>query len=75
MNVSEESKWLLAVTFFEATNSVFKITDENNRFSITLEGHWISKSAKKNIHEINKILELRSQNDMELHIKPVRKKV
>ena len=34
IKLSEEGKWLLAVTSFEATNSVFKITDENNRFSV-----------------------------------------
>ena len=33
--VSEEGKWLLPVTVFEATNSVFNITDENNSFSNT----------------------------------------
>ena len=30
INLSEEGKWLLAVTSFEATNSVFNITSENN---------------------------------------------
>ena len=35
INLSEEEKWLLAVTSFESTNSVFKITDENNILSIT----------------------------------------
>ena len=38
-NLSEEGKWLLAVTSFEATNSVFNITDENISFSITIPGH------------------------------------
>ena len=31
-NPTKEGKWLLAVTVFEATNSVFNITDENNSF-------------------------------------------
>ena len=48
INLSEEGKWLLAVTFFDATNSVFIITEENNSFSITKSGHWQTKSAEKN---------------------------
>ena len=35
MNLYEEGKWLLAVTSFEPTNSVFNIIDENNNFSIS----------------------------------------
>ena len=56
INLVEEGKWLLGVTFFEVTNSVFDITDENNSFSITIAGHWDSKSAEKTIDERNKIL-------------------
>ena len=29
-----EGKWLLAVSSFECTNSVFNITDENNSLSL-----------------------------------------
>ena len=36
INLFEESKWLLAVSFFECTNSVFNITDKNKSFSITI---------------------------------------
>ena len=32
INLVEEGKWLLAVTSFEARNSVFNITKENNSF-------------------------------------------
>ena len=60
--------------FFEATNCVFKLFIENNRFSITIRGHWKAKSAEKTIDELNKLLELRSQNDIELHVEQVRKK-
>ena len=59
--------------FFEATNSVFNITNENNSFSITIPGHWQTKSAEKTTDELNKLLELRSQNGFELHVK-VRKR-
>ena len=34
INLVEEDKWLLAVSSFECTSSVFNITDENNSFSI-----------------------------------------
>ena len=47
MNLIEECKWLLAVSSFECTNSVFNITNEKNSFLITMPGHWESKSAKK----------------------------
>ena len=67
-NLAEEGKCLLAVTSFEATNSVLLITDENNSLSITISGPWNSKSADKTVDELNKILHLRSQNDIELHV-------
>ena len=46
INLVEEGKWLLAGTCFEATNSVFNINIETNSFSITLPGHWETKSAE-----------------------------
>ena len=57
INLVEEGKWLLAITSFEATNSVFTTTDKNNSYSITLPGHWIFKSAQKTIDELSKLLE------------------
>ena len=48
-----EEKWLLGMTSFEATNSVFNITNENNSFSITIPGQWDSKSAEKFFDELN----------------------
>ena len=69
-----EGKWLLGVTSFESTNSVFNVTDDNNLFSITIPGHWENKSVEKTIVELNKLLELRSQNDIELCVEQVRKK-
>ena len=59
---------------FEATNSVFKITNENNSFSITIPGHWNSESAEKTIEELNRLLELRPENDIDLHVEQFRKK-
>ena len=70
----EEDKWLLAVSSFECTNSIFIITDDNNSFSIIIQGHYQNESDEKTIDELNKLLELRSQNGIELHVEQVRKK-
>ena len=47
INLLEEDIWLLAVSSFECTNSVFNITDENNSFSIIIAGHYQKKPIKK----------------------------
>ena len=74
INLLEEGRWLLAVSLFEYTNSVFNITKENNSFSIIIPGHYETESAQKTIDELNNLLELRSQNGIELHVEQVRKK-
>ena len=74
INLLEEGKWLLAVSSFECTNSVFNITDENNSFSIIIPGHYQNKSDEKTIDELKKLLELRSENGIELHFEQVSKK-
>ena len=74
INLAEEGKWLLGVASFETTNTIFNITNENNRGSITIPGHWDSKSAQKTIDELNKLLELRSQNGIDLPVEQVRKR-
>ena len=71
INLVEEGKCLLGMTPFDCTNSVFNITNKNNSFSITIPGHWQTKSVEKTIDELNKILELMS---FELHVKEVRKR-
>ena len=48
LNLVEEGKWLLRVSSFERTTSVFNITNENNSFSIPIAGHWETKSDEKN---------------------------
>ena len=55
----------------EQTLFFVKITNENNSFSITIPGHWQSKSDEKTIDKLNKLLDLRS---LELHVKEVRKR-
>ena len=71
INLVEEGKWLLAVSSFECTNSVFNISNENNSFSVIIPGHYQSESAEKTIDDLNKLLELRS---LELHVAEVRKR-
>ena len=71
INLVEEGEWLLAVSSFECTNSVFNITDENNSFSIIIPGHYEDKFAEKTIDNLNKLLELKS---LELHVEEVKKR-
>ena len=71
INLIEEGKWLLAVSSFECTNSVFNITDDNNSFSIIIPGHYETEIAEKIIDELIRILELRT---LELHVNEVRKR-
>ena len=67
----EEGKWLIAVSSFECTNSVFNITNENNSFSIIIPGHYQTEFAEQTIDEVNKLLEFKS---LELHVAEVRKR-
>ena len=71
INLIEEDKWLLAVSSFECTNSVFNITDDNNSFLIIIPAHWETEFAEKIIDEVNRLLELGS---LELHVNEVRKR-
>ena len=71
INFLEEDKWLLAVSSFEGTNSVFNITDENNSFSIIIAGHYQNESDEKTIDDLNKLLDLKS---LELHVEEVEKR-
>ena len=71
INLVEEDKWLLAVSSFECTNSVFNVTDDNNSFSIIIPGHYQNKTDEKTIDNLNKLLELKS---LELHVEEVKKR-
>ena len=70
-NLVEERKWLITVISFEATNSAFFITDKNNSSSIRLPGHWNSEGGEDFINMLINLLELRSENDIEIHVKEV----
>ena len=71
INLVEEGKWLLGVSSFECTNSVFNITNENNSFSIIIPGHYQTEFAEKVIKDLNNLLELKS---LELHVEEARKR-
>ena len=71
INLVEEGTWLLAVSSFECTNSVFNIHDEDSSFSIFIPGHYLTEFAEKMIIDLNKFLELKS---LELHVSEVRKR-
>ena len=55
----EKGKRLLGLSSLECTNSVFKITNENNLFSIIIPGHDQTESAEKMINDLNKLLKLK----------------
>ena len=71
INLVEEGKWLITVSSFECTNSVFNINNENNSFSIIIPGHYENESAEKTIDNLNNFLELKS---LELHVDEVKKR-
>ena len=62
-----EEKWLLGVTFFETTNTVFNRAVENNGFAISMPGwprvpNYLPEGF---IDKLVDLLQLRSQNDIE----------
>ena len=69
--LDDEGRWLLAVTFFATTKSVFNTIAYNNSFSIVTPSHWSTQNAEKTINKLNNLLGLRSENDLDLHINEV----
>ena len=57
------------MTSFEATNSVFNLTDGKNSFSISTPSNWIPEGGEELITKLNEFLELRSNKVIELHVK------
>ena len=70
IDLVEEGKWLLAFRSFECINSVFNITNENNSFSIVIQGHYQTELAEKMVIDLNNLLE---PNSLELHVNEVGK--
>ena len=59
------------VTAFEATISSFNKTDENKKNLFphpAIAGHCFSRRGSKTINKLHKLLEPRSQNDIQLHV-------
>ena len=48
-------------------SSIFNITNENNSFSISTLSYWTPEGGEEHINKLNNLLELRFQNDIELH--------
>ena len=44
---------------------------KNNRFSISTPSYWTAEGGEELLNKLNELLELRSQNDNELHVKEV----
>ena len=63
------------MTSFGTTNSVSIITDENNSVSLSTPSHWNSKNGEELVNKLNKLLDLRSENDFEVRVKEVKKEV
>ena len=76
INLVEAGRWLLGVIFSECTNSIFKITNENNSFSIIIPGRWRILNYLEDgiIDKLKDLIKLRSQNDIELHVEKIRKR-
>ena len=62
------------MTSCEAMNSVFNITDENSSFSTTTTNRWIAEASEEIHDKLKDLLELRSQNDIGLHVKETEKR-
>ena len=60
--------------FLKQGNVVFSITDENKCFSITTPGYLTFRGGVETIIKLRELLELRSQNHIELHVEEVRKR-
>ena len=75
MNLLEEGKLLLAVTNFEATNAVsYYIIDKNKTFSFSTPSYWTPQGDEDFNNKLNKLLEIRSEIDIELHVKELEKR-
>ena len=59
LNSIDEGKWLLGVTSFECTNSVFKITNKNSSFSITIPRYWSSTGGAETFNKLQQLIKPR----------------
>ena len=54
--------------FFCSNQLHFNKTDENNAFSISAPSYCAPKGAEENLNQLIEILEIKSQNDIELQV-------
>ena len=54
-------------------NTLFRTNSGNNSLSISTLRYWSSRGGAETIHKLQKIIELRPQNDIDLHVEEVRK--
>ena len=74
IKLTEEGKCLLGVTSFEATSFFFNLKNGNKSFSISIPSYWTSRGDREKVIRLREILELREENDIELHVKEVKKR-
>ena len=64
---------VISLSFSSTLVSVLNITDENNGFSITVEGNWSSRGGAEAINKLQKLLQLGSKNYIKVHVEEDRK--
>ena len=76
LNLIEEGKWLLAVTSFEAINSLLNITGEDNSFSISIPRYWRVSNYFEDIviDKLKTLLKNKSEKEIELNVNEVRRR-
>ena len=57
--------------FFDCTNSVSNINNENSSFSVNITDHWETEFDRKTFAKLGELIELRS---LEFHVEEVRKR-
>ena len=63
----------MGVTSLKFKISVFNITKENRSFLISIPGHWNSEDGEELNNKLNKLIKIKSENDIDLHVKEVEK--
>ena len=74
INSVEGERILLALTSFEATNFVYKISDGSSSFSFSTWRHWYPQVGGEIFDKLIKSLELRSEEDIDLCLKEIEKR-
>ena len=72
-NLSPE-KWLIAANSFETANFVFNISDKNISFAFRILGSWVTEGSGENGDELKNLLEVSSDNEVELYVEEVGKR-